>query len=140
MMNGGIVIREREESHLRPEETPSFEPRATDASVRSRPGILIFSPKRQLLHINSQASEMTGVLDRVETESVGMPLARAVNEIRIQVQDVLDSRRDANVGNLFELKRVISEAGRKILVRGFGVASQSSHGDSRVIVVLEEQR
>jgi len=36
------------------------------------------------------------------------------------------------------LKRVIFEPGRKILVRGFGVAGRNSQADSRIVIVLEE--
>ena len=42
------------------------------------------------------------------------------------------------LGCLFELKRVIFEAGCKILVQGFGLANQDSYNDSRIVIVLEE--
>ena len=41
-------------------------------------------------------------------------------------------------GRSFELKRVIFESERKILVRGFGLADRNSHDDSRIVIVLEE--
>lgn len=49
-----------------------------------------------------------------------------------------DSRKEANIWELCELKRVIFDAGRKILVRGFGLAGRNSHDDSRIVIVLEE--
>ena len=54
------------ESHVRREQglSPS-EPSTKGASARSRPGILIFSRGRQLLHMNSRALELTGHLNQV---------------------------------------------------------------------------
>jgi hypothetical protein len=51
-MNGGTVIRNGDESHAWREHGLSFyEPSAKGASARSRPGILIFSRRQQVLHI-----------------------------------------------------------------------------------------
>ena len=61
-----------------------------------------------------------------------------MHELRNAIQAALDHRRDANIWELFELKRVLFEARRKILVRGFGLADRDSHDDSRIVIVLEE--
>jgi hypothetical protein len=61
-----------------------------------------------------------------------------VRELIAQIQEALDSRTEANIRELFELKRVIFETERKILVRGFGLAGPNSHDDSRIVIVLEE--
>ena len=131
-MNDGTVIPDGHESHVRPGQgLPSPEPSAKSASVRSRPGILIFSRRQQLLHMNRRALELTGRLNQTEIGPVNDILLAPVRELSAQIQE-------ANIWKLFELKRVIFEAGRKILVRGFGLAGRNSHDDSRIVIVLEE--
>jgi hypothetical protein len=139
MMNDGTVIPDGYESHVRPGQgLPSPEPSAKSASVRSRPGILIFSRRQQLLHMNRRALELTGHLNQTEIGPVNDILLAPVRELSAQIQEALDSHKEANIWKLFELKRVIFEAGRKILVRGFGLADRNSHDDSRIVIVLEE--
>jgi len=139
MMNDGTVIRGGHESHVRREQGSSFsEPSAKDASARSRPGILIFSRGRQLLHINSRALELTGHLNQAEIGPVHEIRSAPVRELSAQIQETLDQRREANIWEIFQLKRVIFEAERKILVRGFGLADRNSHDNSRIVIVMEE--
>jgi hypothetical protein len=61
-----------------------------------------------------------------------------VRDLSAQIQEALDSRKEANISELFELKRVIFDAGRNILVRGFGLAGRNSHDDSRIVILLDE--
>ena len=139
MMNEGTVIRDGQEPHMRREQGLSHsEPSGKGASARARPGILIFSRARQLLHINSRALELTGHLNQAEIGPVHDIRSTPVREFSAQIQETLDHRRKANIWEIFELKRVIFETGRKILVRGFGLADRNSHEDSRIVIVLEE--
>ena len=138
-MNDGNAIGDGSESHVRREQgSPSSEPSAHVESPRSRPGILIFSRGRQLLHMNSRALELTGHLNQAEIGSVHDLRSAPVRKLSAQIQETLDHRRVANIWEIFELKRVIFETGRKILVRGFGLADRNSHEDSRIVIVLEE--
>jgi hypothetical protein len=139
MMNEGTVIRDGQEPHMRHEQELSHsEPSAKGASARARPGILIFSRARQLLHINSRALELTGHLNQAEIGPVHDIRSTPVRELSAQIQEKLDHRREANIWEIFELKRIIFETGRKILVRGFGLADRNSHEDSRIVIVLDE--
>lgn len=139
MMNEGAVLRDGHESHVSRGQGLSFhEPSATSASLRPQPGILIFSRRRKLLHMNRRASELTGHLGKAETAPTTMALSRLVSEHCIQMQDILESRNAANIWEPFQLKHVVFEAGRKILVRGFGLADRNSFDDSRIIILLEE--
>jgi hypothetical protein len=139
MMNDGAVLRNGHESHLWRGQGLSFpEPSAVSASMRTQPGILIFSRKRKLLYMNHRASELTGELGKAKTTPATMTLLRLVSEHCIKMQDILDSRKAANIWELFQLKHVVFEAGRKILLRGFGLANRHSYDDSRIILVLEE--
>ncbi len=107
-------------------------------SHRSSPGILVFSHKRHLPHVNRAALDLLGHLEQTETGPATTTLTRLVSELRVQIQDALDSRRDANVRDLVEWKRVRVESWRKILLRGFGLPDRNSSNLSRVIIVLEE--
>jgi hypothetical protein len=139
MMNGGTGMRDPHESHVRRGQgLPSPEPSAENPSVRSQPGIMIFSRRRRLLHMNRRALELTGQINQAETEAASAVRSAPVLELSDQIQAILDSRREASICELYELKRVMVDSGRKILVRGFGLTDRDSHEDSRIVFVLEE--
>ena len=138
-MNDRTVVRDGHESHVRSGQGLSCsEPGTRGASVRSRPGILIFSRRQQLLHMNRRALKLTGHFNQTAVEPVTGTRLAPMRELSAQIQEALDSRTEANIRELFELKRVIFETERKILVRGFGLAGPNSHDDSRIVIVLEE--
>ena len=138
-MSDGSVIRGGHESY-KPgvHRLSASEPEAKSTSVRSGPGILIFSRRQQLPHMNRRALELTSHLNQSEIGAVSEIRLAPVRELSAQIQEALDSRKEANIWELFELKRVIFDAGRKILVRGFGLAGRNSHDDSRIVILLDE--
>ena len=103
-----------------------------------QPEILMFSRGQKLLHVNRRALELTGHLDQAENGTVCEIHSAPVRELRNAIQAALDHRRAANIWEPFELKRVLFEEKRRILVRGLGLADRSSHDDSRIVIVLEE--
>lgn len=105
---------------------------------RSSPGIVVFSHKRHQGQMNRRGLELTGHLDQTGTEPIMMTLSRVVGELRVQIQDNLDNRRKADLWGIIELRRVMVDAGRQILLRGFGLPNRNSQNDSRIIIVLEE--
>jgi hypothetical protein len=138
-MNDGVWIGDRQESRLRRLQGLSSPATSTKSvSQSSIPGILVFSRRRQLLHMNHRPLELTGHLDQTETGPATIRLSRLVRELRVQVQDTLDSRRKADIWELFELKREMVESGRKILLRGFGLADRNSPDNARIVIVLKE--
>jgi hypothetical protein len=139
MMTDGFVMQDGHESHVwHGQGLSSRESSAESASVRSQPGILIFSHRRHLLHTNRRALELTGLLDPAEIGPYKDVRLAPVRELLAHIQGTLDHRKEANIWDPFESKRLIFEAGRKILVRGFGLANRNSHNDSRIVIVLEE--
>ena len=139
MINGGNVMRDGSESHVRHDQRlSSCEPSTKEESARSRPGILIFSRGRQLLHMNKRALELTGHLNQDEIGLAHDLRSAPVRELSAQIQEMLDHRGDVNIWEIFELKRVIFEPEHKILIRGFGLADRNSYDDSRIVIVLEE--
>jgi hypothetical protein len=61
-----------------------------------------------------------------------------VSELRSSIQAGLDHRRNVDIWEIFELEHVLVEAGRRILMRAFGLADRNSHDDSRIVIMLEE--
>lgn len=94
----------------------------------SQPEVLMFSRGQKVLSMNHRESGVTGHLD----------CSAPLRELRNAIQTGLDLRRAANIWEPFELKRVLFEGKRRILVRGLGLADRSSHDDSRIVIVLEE--
>jgi hypothetical protein len=138
-MNDRNVLSDGSESYVRHDQGLSFcEPSPKETSARSRPGILIFSRGRQLLHMNSRALELTGHFSQDEIGQVDDLSSAPVRELGAQIQETLDHRRAADIWEIFELKRVIFKTERKILIRGFGMADRNSYDDSRIVIVLEE--
>jgi hypothetical protein len=85
--------------------------------------------------VNRRALELTGQLDPSEIEPVH---SGPVCKLRNVIQAALDHRRNADIWELFEVKRVIFETERKILVRGFGLSDRKVLDYSRIVIVLEE--
>lgn len=138
-MNDGTVIRDGHETQVRPgQQLLTTEQTAKSASAGSRPGILVFSRGRRLLHMNSRALELTGHLNQAEIGPAHDTRSAPVRELIAQIQETLSHRREADIWEIFELKRVIFETERRIMVRGFGLADRNSHDDSRIVIVLEE--
>lgn len=105
--------------------------------VRYRSGILIFSPQ-ELLHANRRAWKLISHFNQVENGSVCEGCPEPVCKLRNAVQAALAHRRAANIWEPFELKHILFESSRKVLVRGFGLADRNAHHDSRIVIVLEE--
>jgi hypothetical protein len=137
-MDSGTAIRDGHESYVRRiQELSSPEPGAKSAVQRSTPGILIFSRRQQLLHTNRRALELMGHFDETEIgPATDIPLA-SVQELRIVIQKTLDQRKEANISESFELESATFDVGRKVLIRGFGIANRNSHDDSRIVFVLD---
>ena len=138
-MNDGTVMQDGHESQVwRGQGLSSGEPSGESASADSLPGMFLFSQRGQLLHMNRRASDLIGDLNQVELGPDHDLRAAPVRELLAQIQETLAHRKAANIWDAFELKRVIFEAGRKLLVHGFGLANQDSYNDSRIVIVLEE--
>ena len=94
--------------------------------------------RRVRLCARDRALELTGHLNQTEIGAVNDIRLAPVRELSAQTQEALDSNKEANICELFELKRVIFDAGRKIQVRRFGRAGRNLHDNSRIVIVLDE--
>jgi hypothetical protein len=107
-------------------------------SGKSSPGILVFSRSLQLQYVNRRALELIRNIGQTMTDSGLIVLSTPLLEFRDQIQESLDDRLEANIWEPFEMSRVVSESGRRLLVRGFGHPNGAASRDSRIIIVLEE--
>ena len=108
------------------------------ASGQSSPGILVFSRSLQLQYVNRRALELIRNIGQAMTESGLIVLSTPLLEFRDQIQESLDDRLEANIWQPFEMSRVVSECGRRLLLRGFGHPNGAVNRVSRIIIVLEE--
>ena len=107
-------------------------------SGQSSPGILVFSRSLQLQYVNRQALELIHNIGHAITESGVLVLPTPLLKLRDQIQENLDARLEANLWEPFEMSRVVSECGQRLLLRGFGHPNGTANRDSRIIIVLEE--
>lgn len=105
---------------------------------QSSPGVLVFSRSLQLQYVNRRALELIRNIGQAMTESGVIVLSTPLLELRDQIQVCLDDRLEANICEPFEMSRVVSEGGRRLLLRGFGHPNRAASRDSRIIIVLEE--
>lgn len=109
-------------------------------SQQSSPGILVFSRSRQLQYVNRRALELTRTTGQAMTELGSIALPSRLLALRDQIQESLDDRLRDNIWEPFEVCRVVSESGQRLLLRGFGHPDREASHDSRIIIVLEEFR
>jgi hypothetical protein len=107
-------------------------------SGQPSPGILVLSRSLQLQYVNRRALELIRNIGQAMTESGLIVLPTPLLELRDQIQESLDARLEANIWEPFEMTRVVSECGRRLLLRGFGHPNGAVGRDSRIIIVLEE--
>ena len=124
-MNNGTASRYPRGSYLRRvQRLSSPKPVERSASERSRPGILIFSHRQQLLHMNRRAMELTGHLDQTEIGPTNDIPVASVQALRTAILTTLDQRKEANIWGSFELEGAVFDVARNITIRGFGIADR----------------
>lgn len=121
-------------------QTPVPERSPLNDSARYQSGILIFTRRRELLHADHRAMELIAYHNQPHCEPSCEIHVAPVCELLNAVQAALDHRSAASIWDPFELKRVIFEPRRKIVVRGLGLIDRNFHDDSRIVIVLEEVR
>lgn len=133
------TIRECTESCIRQilQELYSSWPGATATTVRSEPGILIFSRRQQLRYINRRALELMGPLASTETSPAHDILWAWIQETRTRIETTLDQRSAAQIWESFELEEPVFNVPRTINIRGFGVADRNSYEDSCILIILD---
>lgn len=111
---------------------------AAGAAISSRPGIVIFSRRQQLLHMNRRALELIGHPDQGETGLISDMRVALVRELCAQIQEALAFRKQSHIREHVEIKRHISDSVRTITLRGFGLPDRNGREDSRIVILMEE--
>ncbi len=109
------------------------------AHAPSGPGILVFSPTFQVLRVNRRALELAGRIGQVEVGSVRSLVSTPVFGLYVQVLEALNSRTAASIWDPFEIRRVVGEPGRRVLLRGYGLPDHKSSDGTFVVITLEEE-
>jgi hypothetical protein len=137
-MRGETMRQRGHVSQMRRGQGSAAGPNSNHDTGAEQPESLMFSPGRRTPHVNCRAMDLTSHLDQAEIGTICEIHSAPVRELRNAIQTTLDQRRAANIWEPFELKRVLFEGSRRILVRGLGLADRSSHDESRIVIVLEE--
>jgi DNA-binding CsgD family transcriptional regulator len=107
------------------------------AGLRGGPGLIILSTDNRLLHMNRRGWElMRQVSDSqtvTETVKAGGMLPTAVTEICGEIQTLLKAQLGSKDWEQLEVRRLVGDPARPILLRGFGLPGS----DSRVLIVME---
>ncbi len=108
----------------------------------STPGVVVFSSAGRLLHINEQAlnivKEAAGGESLPEGPIEASSLPSALIDLHREIVTRIEQRAEAGDWALFEVKRIVRLAGRKVTLRGFGVPDHRSPRQSRVIVTIQD--
>ena len=107
-------------------------------SEQSSPGIIVLSRSLQLQYVNRRALELMRNLGQAMTESGLIMLPAPIIELRDQIQEGLDARIEENIWESFEMSRVVTEHGHRLLLRGFGQPNEVANCDSRIIILFEK--
>lgn len=107
-------------------------------TMHNQPGILMFTRGQKLLRTNRRALELIRQLDQGECAPGCEIHSAPVCDLRNAIQAALDHRRAANIWEPFELKHIVFQARRRVLIRGLGLADRTSHDDSLIVIVLKE--
>ena len=107
-------------------------------SAGYRSGILMFSRRKKLLHADRRALELIAHPNQLPCDpDCGIHVGPACKLLNA-VQAALDHRRAASIWEPFELKHILFEQRRKLVMRGLGLIDRESHDDSRIMILLEE--
>ncbi|MBA2251712.1 MAG: response regulator transcription factor [Nitrospirales bacterium] len=107
------------------------------ADLRGGPGLLILSTDHRLLHMNRRGWELIRQINDsqtvTETVKAGGLLPPAVTEICTEIHTFLKTQRGSKDWEQLEVRRLVGDSKRPILLRGFGLPGS----DSRVLIVME---
>lgn len=107
------------------------------AGLRGGPGLLILATDNRLLHMNRRGWELIRQINDsqtvTETVKAGGMLPTAVTEICAEIQTLLKAQLGSKDWEQLEVRRLVGDPARPILLRGFGLPGS----DSRVLIVME---
>lgn len=108
------------------------------AQTLACPGILVFSPTMELLHVNRRAMELTCHTEKGTMSPVRSAHSREVIEVCAEVQEAFNTYVKTGIWAPLEARQIVSYPERWILVRGFGLLDHNAIQHSRIVIVLDE--
>ncbi|WP_447986154.1 LuxR C-terminal-related transcriptional regulator [Nitrospira sp. Nam74] len=107
------------------------------ADLRGGPGLIILSTDNRLLHMNRRGWELIRHINDAqtvaETVKAGGLLPTAVTDICTEIHTLLKGQLASKDWEQLEVRRLVGDPKRPILLRGFGLPGP----DSRVLIVME---
>ena len=106
---------------------------------RVGPGILLFSPALQLMHMNQRGWELSGKIMRAQNgmAATGV-LPTAVTELCVEIITVLQVRTVAKDWDQVQLRSLVHTPKSSVLLRAFGVPDRGGVQQARILILLEE--
>jgi DNA-binding CsgD family transcriptional regulator len=107
------------------------------ADLRGGPGLIVLSTDKRLLHMNQRGWELIRQINDsqtvTETVKAGGLLPTAVTEVCTEIHTLLKTQLGLKDWEQLEVRRLVGDPKRPILLRGFGLPGT----DSRVLIVME---
>jgi DNA-binding CsgD family transcriptional regulator len=107
------------------------------ADLRGGPGLIVLSTDKRLLHMNQRGWELIRQINDSQTVSetvkAGGLLPTAVTEVCTEIHTLLKAQLGSKDWEQLEVRRLVGDPKRPILLRGFGLPGT----DSRVLIVME---
>lgn len=108
------------------------------AEQRSGPGLLVLTSSCQIMHVNRQAAEL---IEEMSHRENGNPptgeLPSPISDLAAEIVKNLQVRTEAKDWEQFQMRRLVGDARRAILLRGFGLPDRAGVQQSRVVVIME---
>ena len=104
----------------------------------SKVGLLVISSSSRVLHLDEQASQLLGDLQRQEQRAGVTGLPPSVETFCSEIRDVLSDREEADDWRPFEVKRSVGQSPQAMTLRAFVFPSRSSVAQTRILVTLQK--
>lgn len=109
------------------------------AEQRSGPGLIVMSSDLRALHMNRQAVELCreigeGTPGKPPVEGLPAP----VRELGADVRSMLQARTEAKDWEQLQVRRLVGDTRRAVLLRGVGLPDQAGLAYGRIIIIMEE--
>jgi DNA-binding CsgD family transcriptional regulator len=109
------------------------------AEQRSGPGLLVMTSALHPIHMNRQAADLCRELAQEasgKSPSGGLP--PAVQDLGNDIRGMLQVRTETKDWEQLQVRRLIGDTRRAILLRGFGLPDHAGLDHSRIIIIMEE--
>ncbi|TKB80876.1 MAG: response regulator transcription factor [Nitrospira sp.] len=109
------------------------------AEQRSGPGVILLTAALSLVHMNGQATDLCKEIGQSHSSEPGDGgLPAPVHELGNEIRAMLQVRTEAKDWEQFQIRRLIGDMRRAVLLRGFGLPAHGGLEHARIIIIMEE--